>query len=184
MEVLTQTLSVSPIELMNKYKNGERPEYKPSNTDKPQKELEALAEKYKQTMSVDTKVELLNKELGMLYEEIQHPELTLSRNYEDISKVMPKNIRGQELEDTLKLFDITGITRMERLGGVYRHKTPEERIDILKEAYKTFDETNASGNRAKSFIITVLSNIEERNPEHKSKISEVYDELYKVTNSE
>ena len=177
----TQQATLTPHELLERFKKGERPEYKVSDSDKMLQELNALAQKYKQAVSVDKKADLISKEREMLYEELLKPELTLSRNYKEISDIMPKEFTPQEIDDTLRLFNITGIGRMERLGGAYQHKTPKENVAVLKNAYTQFDETTASGNRGKNFIITTLASIEERNPKLKPFIQETYKDLLDIT---
>ena len=173
--------TITSKELLERFKNGERPEYKPDNSDKAQKELDVLAQQYKQSMTVENKATLIAKEREMLYGELLHPEHTLSRNYEKISAIMPKEFTPQETEDTLRLFNVTGITRMERLGGAYKHPTSKENVEILKDAYSLFDETTKSGNRGRNYIITALSSIEERNPDLKPLVQTTFDELLGVT---
>ena len=177
----TQQATLTPHELLERFKKGERPEYKVSDSDKMLQELNALAQKYKQAVSVDKKADLINKEREMLYEELLKPELTLSRHYKEISDIMPKEFTPQEIDDTLRLFNITGIGRMERLGGAYQHKTPKENVAVLKNAYTQFDETTASGNRGRDFVIRTLASIEERNPKLKPFIQETYNDLLDIT---
>ena len=138
-----QRTSITPVELLERFKRGERPEFQ-NKDDVLKEELDTLAEQYKQSMSVDKKVGILNKERQMLYEELLKPELTLSRNYEDISKIMPKELLPQEIDNTLRLFNITGIVRIERLAGTYQHITPKENVEILKEAYHLLEETKTA----------------------------------------
>ena len=54
--------------------------------DKMLTQLEILANRYRQTLSLDDKAELLKHEREMLYEEIQNPELTLARYYPEIKE--------------------------------------------------------------------------------------------------
>ena len=173
--------AITPKELLENFKRGERPEYKVDNSDKMLQELNILAQKYKNAVSVDRKVNLINKEREILYEELIKPELTLARNYEEISNIMPKEFSPQEIDDTLRLFNITGISRIERLGGAYQHKTPKENIFTLKKAYSLMDETTKSGYRGKEFIIRTLATIEERNLNHKELIQKTYKELLDIT---
>lgn len=175
-----QPTNITPIELLKRFNKGDRPEFQ-NKDDVLKGELDTLAEQYKQSMTVDKKVSILNKERGMLYEELLKPELTLSRNYGEISNIMPKEFTPQEINDTLRLFNITGIARIERLGGAYRHATPKENVQILKQAYNLFDETTTSGNRGRNFVISALTSIEERNSDLKPLIQETYKELLNVT---
>ena len=177
----TQQATLTPHELLERFKKGERPEYKVSDSDKMLQELDVLAQKYKQAVSVDKKADLISKERGMLYEELLKPELTLSRHYKEISDIMPKEFTPQEIDDTLRLFNITGIGRMERLGGAYQHKTPKENVEILKDAYHLLDETTTAGNRGRNFVISALASIEERNFDLKPLIQDTYKELLNVT---
>ena len=176
----TKINTITPKELLEKFKKNERPEFQ-NKDDVLKEELDTLAQQYKQSMSVDKKAGILNKERQMLYEELLKPELTLSRNYEDISKIMPQSFTPQEIDDTLRLFNITGIGRMERLGGAYQHKTPKENVQILKQAYNLFDETTTAGNRGRSFVIATLASIEERNSDLKPLIQDTYKELLNIT---
>ena len=177
----TQQVTLTPQELLERFKKGERPEYKVSDSDKMLQELDVLAQKYKQAVSVDKKADLISKEREMLYEELLNPELTLSRHYKEISDIMPKEFTPQEIDDTLRLFNITGIGRMERLGGAYQHKTPKENVAVLKNAYTQFDETTKAGNRGRDFVIRTLASIEERNPKLKPFIQETYNDLLDIT---
>ena len=176
-----QNTNITPKELLEKFKKCERPKYQISDNDKMMQELDALAKKYKQDISVKNKAEIINKELKVLYEELLNPELTLSRNYKEISKIMPKNFTPQEIEDTLRLFNITGIGRIEDLEGAYKHKNSKENVETLKKAYALFDETTQAGNRGRDYIISTLSSIEGRNPNLKSLIQQTYKDLLKIT---
>lgn len=178
----TQSIGITPTELLERFKKGERPEYKINSNDKMMQELNTLAETYKQTLSVDKKANLINKELEILYEELKKPELTLSRNYKEIPDMIPKNFSPQEIDDTLRLFNITGIHRIEKLpGSVYEHTTSKENIEILKNVYSLFDETSKIGNRGRNFVIMTLGVIEERKPEFKPLIQNTYKELLDIT---
>ncbi len=172
--------TITSKELLERFKNGERPEFE-NNNDKMQGELDALAQQYKHSMTVENKAILLAKEREMLYGELLHPERTLARNYEKISAIMPKEFTPQETEDTLRLFNVTGITRIERLGGAYKPKTLKENVETLKDVYSLFDETTKSGNRGRNYIITALSSIEERHPDLKPLVQTTFDELSEVT---
>ncbi|MBQ7764600.1 hypothetical protein IJ384_04440 [bacterium] len=170
----------SPKELLSVFEQGKRPGYRHSN-DILQKELEILAEQYKASFSLDKKRELLSKERDILYQELEYPEYTLARNYNAIKKLFGRSVKKDEIRDVLRLFNITGIKRIEMLSGVYRHKSPESRIDILEKAYKSFSEETVPGIRGKGFVIEVLSTLRERNPELKEKINTTYKSLLEDT---
>ena len=94
---------------------------------------------------------------------------------------MPKEFTPQEIEDTLRLFNITGIARIGGLGGAYRHTNPKENVLTLKKAYELFDETSKVGKRGRNFVIDALVSIEERNSDLKQMIQDTYKELLNVT---
>ena len=176
--------NLTPHELLERFKKGERPEYEICNNDKMLQELDVLAQRYKQAVSVDKKVDLISKEREILYEELLNPELTLSRNYKAIADIMAKEFLPQEIDDALRLFNITGIYRIEKLGGIYKQNVAKEDIATLKKAYILFDETNKVGHRGRNLIISTLASFEEKNPKLKTFIKEAFKELLAITKDE
>lgn len=174
---------ITPKNLLERFKKGERLDSPVEYNDNVMQELDVLAQQYKQSVSVEKKIPLLDKEREILYDELLKPELTLSRNYNEILEIMPPNLSPQEIEDTLRLFNITGIGRIEQLL-VYKPSIQKENVEVLKKAYSLFDETTKSGNRGRSFVIQVLSSMVEENPKLKSLVQNTYDDLLKITKDE
>ena len=152
---------LSPKELLSEVKKGNKPEYThDKKSDKLQNELNALASQYRQSLNINNKVKLLNKEREILFEELKKPELTLARNYDDIKKLLPEDAKGKDVEDILRLFNINGILRSECLcanNDIYKKKDPEKYIDILEEAYLKTDEKTYVGQQAKSTILHIFT---------------------------
>ena len=175
------TAQITPKELLDRFKKGERPDFE-NNDDKMQGELDALAEKYKQTLSVADKVKILDKEREMMFEELKKPELTLARNYPEIAYALmgEKDIKMNEFDDILRLMNITGLQRESEMY-INKPKITEQNIDTLKDAYLQLSEENNAGLRAKSFIPDLLYTYKNGNPELSDKISDTLKYLYEHT---
>ena len=122
---------ITPKNLLERFKKGERLDSPVEYNDNVMQELDVLAQQYKQSVSVEKKIPLLDREREILYDELLKPELTLSRNYNEILEIMPPNLSPQEIEDTLRLFNITGIGRIEQLL-VYKPSIQKENVEILE----------------------------------------------------
>lgn len=177
----SQQVTLTPHELLERFKKGERP-YFENHNDKMQGELDALAQKYKQTLSVDYKVKILDKEREMMFEELKKPELTFARNYPQIVYALmnEKDIKMNEFDDILRLMNITGLQRESELY-INKPKITEQHIDTLKDAYLQLSEENNAGLRAKSFIPDLLNTYRNNNPKLADKISETLRYLYEHT---
>lgn len=175
------TAQITPKELLDRFKKGERPDFE-NNDDKMQGELDALAEKYKQTLSVADKVKILDKEREMMFEELKKPELTLARNYPEIAYALmgEKDIKMNEFDDILRLMNITGLQRESEMY-INKPKITEQNIDTLKDTYLQLSEDNNAGLRAKSFIPDLLYTYKNGNPELSDKISDTLKYLYEHT---
>lgn len=175
-----QPTTIPPKELLERFKKGETPDIE-NYKDKMTNELDALAEQYKQSMSVDIKRNILDKEREILFEELKHPELTLARNYGEIvmASLSDNSVRSDELDDLLRLMNITALQReagvQEKQRGL---KISEKHIDILKDVYMASGEDNNTGLKVRSFITGLLSSYKENYPELSDKISKTYDYLY------
>ena len=182
MEVSTiKPTNITPKELLERFKKGERPEFE-NNNDKMQGELDALAEKYKQSLSVDYKIKILDKEREMIFDELKKPELTLARNYPQIEYALlgENNVKMSEFEDVLRLMNITALQREAELN-INRPKITEQNIDTIKDTYVQLSEKNNAGLRAKSFIPDLLDSYRRDNPELTDKISDTLKYLYEHT---
>lgn len=179
------TESIAPKELLERYKKGEYPKVQ-NLKDKIIQELETLAQQYKQSMTVENKKKLLNKEREILFNELEHPELALARKYEEIvfAMLVNKDVRKEETEDLLRLMSVTGLHREITLEGKLKNETiKEEQIDILKEAFLKSNESNI-GLETKESIIEILSYYNDKNPKLSDKISNTLDYLYKHTQNQ
>ena len=151
MKVESSNKSITSKQLYNKFIRGERPEYKYNyQADKPLQELNVLAEKYKQTLSLDDKKELLNKERKILYQELNHPELTLARNYNSISAIIPTDIDKSTVKNLIDNFNLNALTRLEGMDTPFESKYSKRKITTLNKLYDKTDENAfyGKGNRA------------------------------------
>lgn len=177
---------ITPKELLDKYTKGEYPKVQ-NLKDKVTEELDALAQKYKQSMTIENKRKILDKELDILFEELKNPELTLARNYEEIVFVtaLDKNIKKEETEDLLRLINVTGLHREESLEKEFKNQPiKKEHIDILKDAFIKANEENYAGKRTKDLIGQLMVSYKENYPELSDKICETLKILYKHTNNQ
>ena len=97
-------------------------------------QLEDLAKRYKQTLSLDDKLSLLKHEKEMLYEEIQKPELTLARNYQQIKEMKLTKKNKKHLTDNLTLFNAIAIYRIDGLYKLFKQNLNEEDTTIIYDA--------------------------------------------------
>ena len=178
-----QPISISPKELLDRFKKGERPVVE-NRQDKMTNELEALSEQYKQSMSVDVKRNILDKEREMLFEELKQPELTLARNYAQIAyaSALDKDVKLEEFDDVLRLMNVTALQRESGLDdNLFNSKLTEKNIDTLKEVYLDASEKNNVGLKVKSFITELLGTYKESQPELSDKITDTLNYLYENT---
>ena len=179
----TTKQEISPKELLDKFKKGEILDVE-NRKDKMTNELDTLAEQYKQSMSVDIKRNLLDKEREILFEELKQPELTLARNYAEIvyASLLDKSIKKEEFTDVLRLMNVTALQREDGLeGNLHTAKLSEKHIDILKDVYMEAGEDNNVGLKVKSFITGLLGSYKNEQPELSDKISETFTYLYENT---
>ena len=74
-------------------------------------ELKALANKYRQTFSIQDKINLLNCERNMLWEELEKPELTLARNYSAIKEMNLSKDEKKMLDSLISSMSENNFTR-------------------------------------------------------------------------
>ena len=177
--------NIPPKELLERYSKGEYPKVQ-NLKDKMTEELDALAQQYKQSMTVENKRKILDKELDILFEELKNPELTLARHYDEIVyATFLENIKKEETEDLLRLINVTGLHREETLGKEFINRPiKKEHIDILKDAFIKANETNYAGQRTKELIGQLIISYKENYPELSEKICETLKFLYEHTNNE
>ena len=176
--------NIPPKELLERYSKGEYPKVQ-NLKDKMTEELDALAQQYKQSMTVENKRKILDKELDILFEELKNPELTLARHYDEIVyATFLENIKKEETEDLLRLINVTGLHREETLEKKFKNCPQKEHIDILKDAFIKANETNYAGQRTKELIGQLIISYKENSPELSDKICETLKILYKHTRNQ
>lgn len=176
--------NIPPKELLERYSKGEYPKVQ-NLKDKMTEELDALAQQYKQSMTVENKRKILDKELDILFEELKNPELTLARHYDEIVyATFLENIKKEETEDLLRLINVTGLHREETLEKKFKNCPQKEHIDILKDAFIKANETNYAGQRTKELIGQLIISYKENYPELSDKICETLKILYKHTRNQ
>lgn len=173
---------LTPRKLLSEFKQGNRPEYKHENDDL-NKELEILAQKYKQTMDLQDKSKLIAHEKKVLLDGLKNPEMTLARNYEDIVKFIKPEDKDIIVEDALRLFDATGLNRLVGLSGAFKTIGNKNDIDIIKNAYFEISEDTPIGLRAKNYLIIALNRLRSKEPKLKEAVNNTLLEmLNKTTN--
>lgn len=117
-------------------------------------ELKALANKYRQTFSIQDKINLLNCERNMLWEELEKPELTLARNYSAIKEMNLSKEEKKSLHRILTLFNTVGLKRLENLSKPFRTTYDDKKIEILERTIKKFEHDD-------DYDTLICSNIED-----------------------
>lgn len=174
--------SLTPRKLLSEFKQGKRPEYKHENDDL-NKELEILAQKYKQTMDLQDKSKLIAHEKKVLLDGLKNPEMTLARNYKNVSKFIRPDNKDIVVEDALRLFDATGLNRLVGLSGAFKTTGCENDVEVIKQAYFEIDENSLIGERAKKYLIIALNKLQFQEPKLKNVVNNtLIDMLDKTTN--
>ena len=169
----------TPKKLLAEFKKGNRPEYNHKN-DVLMDELDVLVSKYRQSLSVEDKKKLIEQERRILLDGLKNPEMTLARNYENVSKFITPDSKIL-VDDALRLFDATGFFRLARLSGDFKITPKNEDFEILKQAYFNTDGNTKFGNRAKDIILTTLDSIQQRTPNFKDDITRMLLEIKEKT---
>jgi len=148
---------VQAQKLYGQFVNGERPEYQHDiNQDPNMQQLNTLAERYKQSLSIEDKKALLNHETKILYEELEHPELTLARNYSEIEPLIDTTKTKSDVKNILTGFNLAGIDRRERNFKPFETKKSPEKIDLFNKISNYIDENSMFGPEIKIKINTII----------------------------
>ena len=151
MQVESTHKQITPKQLYNEFIKGKRPEYEYDyQADKPMQELNLLAEKYKQTLSLDDKKELLDKERKILYQELNHPELTLARNYSDISNLISTDTDKSTVKNLIDNFNLTALLRIESMDKPFESEYSKRKINTLNKLYNKTNENVFYGKENKT----------------------------------
>ena len=139
---LRSTQSFTPQTLLNYVKQkGCFPNYTYNKAgDKMLAQLDILAQRYRQSLSIDDKAKLLKHERDMLYEEIQQPELTLARYYPQIKSMRFTKQNKKNIEDFLVLCNLNAIARINSLDKPFKAELKEEEEEILVAASKKINQ--------------------------------------------
>lgn len=114
-------------------KKGYFPNYSHDlSNDKVLCELKFLADKYRQSLSIDDKQNLIHHEINMLYEELEHPELTLARNYSEIKSMYFEKKDKKNILNFLDLFNANALRRIEFLQEPFENILTLDKIKILE----------------------------------------------------
>ena len=156
------------IELYQKFRQGERPDVEPYS-DKSTERLDMLAKRYRKSPTIRNKQVLLNHERKMLYEELEHPELTLARNYPYIAPIIPKKTKPEIVDNIINNFNLTGLARIEKISKPFETRYTNKKMKILDKIY---DKIDNSIPYAEDIEFNVLSAIEGVNYVNKNKVPE------------
>lgn len=99
-------------------------------------ELRLLANRYRQSLSIEDKAKLLNHERDILYEELEHPELTLARNY---AKIKDMGLTKEDKKDILAhlySFNAMALGRIEALNEPFDTNINSEKIRVIEDVCK------------------------------------------------
>ena len=134
-------------ELYDEFKKGKRPTYVHlTDTDPQMKKLKELSERYKQYSTIKNKKVLLNHERKILYNELSHPELTLARNYNEISTLIPRKTSPDIIRNIITNMNLIGLARIERLDNPFNTRHTKKKTDLLNKLYENTDSTKPFGN--------------------------------------
>lgn len=148
MKVATHITPLTPKELYDRFLQGERPKYVHDvDADKPMKELELLANKYRQSLAFEDKKNLIRQEREVLYEEIGKPELTLARNYDDIKMMIPQNceLAQKYAAEMIDAMNIEGVVRIEEaINNGFVYDIDKNKVQSLKNAFDKLGDDDLS----------------------------------------
>jgi len=149
---------VQAQKLYGQFVNGERPEYQHDiNQDPNMQQLNTLAERYKQSLSIADKKNLIDHERNILYEELEHPELTLARNYNDIKPLIDKKTTKQDVNNIITNFNIAGLRRSELLPNPFKAPNDALKINILEDTSDKVDNNGMFGKTIKTKINDIIT---------------------------
>ena len=130
-------------------------------------ELKLLADKYRQSLSIEDKAHLIQYERGMLYEELEHPELTLARNYVDIKKMCLTKDNKKNIVDILNHFNAIALKRIEFLQEPFKTEIDIDKIEHLEKLYNNIKPTNEINTINKDLFEVIIEKGKLIKKEHK-----------------
>lgn len=172
MNIIPNTNQISNKQLYQRFINGDRPEFNYNiESDKPIQELNILAEKYKQSKTLNNKKLLIEKEREILYQELNHPELTLARNYKNISNLIPQNITKDATKNLINNFNLSALLRIESMSSPFQSKYSKNKIQSLNKIYDSTNEKALYGMENKTQIDNIIDWIEFYNKKNENNIT-------------
>lgn len=143
--------------------------------DKSYDELDFWRQSYKKFPTLENKQRLLDVERKMLYEELEHPELTLARNYEELSPFLD-GMNPEEMDEIITYYNTFGLIRLEQLHSLgFPTKYSDEKIEILKNVFKNANEDTEFGRLTRLNTMCIMSLLLDIEPDKKDKKSEIQD---------
>lgn len=101
--------------------------------------LYRMSESYRKKSSLENKEGIINFEREMIYEELDQPILTLTRNYKKLSKCFDEYTTPEEKNKWIMLWNTNAIARLESLHYIFPTKCTKNKINVLKKAYDSTD---------------------------------------------
>lgn len=150
---------MTPTELYDEFKKGERFENYTIDygSDASYSVLSDVVKSYMKKPTKEGKMALFDQEEKILYEELEHPELTLARNYPEVEMLIDKNSSPEDVKARITLFNLAGLDMLlsnKRTSG--RVNFDEEKIEFLKKIYKDTDENSDVGRDTKILASSII----------------------------
>lgn len=168
-------------ELYEKFRLGERPAVEPYS-DKAMDRLKELSQRYKKSPTIRNKKVLLNHERKMLYEELEHPELTLARYYSDIAPIVPKKTKPEVVDNIINNFNLTGLSRIERLSKPFETRYTDKKMFLLDYIYDKTDERKPFGENVQFNTLATIEGVNYVNKKRVATEENFYQEFVDLYN--
>lgn len=124
------------------------------NKDVLQKELKALANRYKKTLDINDKKALIEKEREIIFQELEDPNLTILRN---------DSIKPEDREEGLTPYEyilslnINSLRTTEFLKKTFAPNVTKDMISRLKKVYYKLNGNSETVTRTKAYIVDILT---------------------------
>ena len=177
---------ITTEQLYEKCKKNEYPSYCTyfSTSDTALKELKDLAGEYRKNQSVENKKNLIKHERKMLYEELKHPDLTLARHYNEITRRMEGNgYESKHLDSIITNLNLMAIRYIEGLKGNFTQEFSKENLDTLKEVSTKIDESNPFGVKAKDNVNKIIYTLSKKDRNFDNNTADVKDYISKLNDN-
>lgn len=163
---------ITPTKLYYSFINGNRLDYThDEKNDKQINKLNMLAEKYKKSLSIEDKKALLEQERKILYEELVHPELTLARNYRQISELIPVETQKNDVVNLIHRLNLVALERLETLKKIINQDVSVKMFSKVIKSMNALDTTTYIGMNTKNLAESLASFMTEKIPVSSKKVS-------------